>query len=53
MENTNAKTPRFRVRLAGFIRLIFFFKYQMAKTNAKTAHFRRNVNEPRKTKVKN
>ena len=37
---------RFRVRLGGFIKLIFFSKHQLAKTNAKTPHFCRNVNEP-------
>ena len=33
------KTRRFRVRLAGFRNLIFFFRDQMAKTNTKTPHF--------------
>ena len=41
-----AKMRCFRVRLAGFINLIFFCKDQMAQTNAKTPRFRHNVNEP-------
>ena len=40
-----AKMRLFRVRLAGFIKLNFFSKHRMAKTNAKTPHFHRNVNE--------
>ena len=42
----------FRIRLAGFMNLKFFFiRDQMANTNAKTPHFRRSVNEPLKTQA--
>ena len=42
-----AKMRCFRIRLAGFINLIFFCKDQMAQTNAKTPRFRHNVNDHR------